>query len=85
MTDIDTLRGALAHFAQMDEESFNLSKDCWRIRTYKKGDIYNPVGSICRYLGFTMEGYFRAYLFDKHGFGPKHIAKACRELARATT
>jgi len=25
------------------------------------------------------------YLFDKHGFGPKHIAKACRELARATT
>jgi transketolase len=25
------------------------------------------------------------YLFDKHGFGPKHIAKACRELAHATT
>jgi len=67
MADIDTLRGALAHFAQMDEEDFDLSKDCWRIRTYKKGDIYNPVGSICRYLGFTMEGYFRAYLIDKHG------------------
>ncbi|MCK7469766.1 MAG: hypothetical protein MZU95_02400 [Desulfomicrobium escambiense] len=25
------------------------------------------------------------YLFNKHGFGPEHIAQACRELARATT
>jgi transketolase len=22
------------------------------------------------------------YLFDKHGFGPDHIAHACRELSR---
>jgi transketolase C-terminal domain/subunit len=22
------------------------------------------------------------YLFDKHGFGPDHIARACRELSR---
>jgi transketolase C-terminal domain/subunit len=21
------------------------------------------------------------YLFNKHGFGPEHIARACRELA----
>jgi transketolase C-terminal domain/subunit len=25
------------------------------------------------------------YLFNKHGFGPHHIAHACRELARAST
>jgi transketolase len=23
------------------------------------------------------------YLFEKHGFGPEHIARTCRELARA--
>jgi len=67
MTDIQLLKGALAQFAQMDEESFNLSLACWKIQTYKKGDIYNPVGNICRYLGFTMEGYFRAYLIGKNG------------------
>jgi transketolase len=24
------------------------------------------------------------YLFNKHGFGPEHIARACRELSRST-
>jgi hypothetical protein len=67
MTDIESLKGALSHFANLDEESFNLSLDCWKIQTYKKGDIYNPVGNICRFLGFTMEGYFRAYLIGKNG------------------
>lgn len=67
MTDIEQLKGALSQFAQLDEDSFNLSLDCWKIKTYKKGDIYNPLGSICRYLGFVMEGYFRAYLIGDHG------------------
>jgi CRP-like cAMP-binding protein len=67
MTDIELLKGALSHFAQLDEESFNLSRACWKIQTYKKGEIYNPVGNICRYLGFTLEGYFRAYLIGKNG------------------
>lgn len=67
MTEYDVLKGALSQFAQLGEDDFNLSDGCWKIRTYKKGDIYNPLGSICRYLGFTLEGYFRAYLFDKKG------------------
>lgn len=67
MTDIEQLKGALSHFAQLDEDDFNLSLPCWKIKSYKKGDIYNPVGSICRYLGFTLEGYFRSYLYDKKG------------------
>ncbi len=67
MTDQDVLKGALSHFAQLSEEDFSLSLDCWKIKTYKKGDIYNPLGSICRYLGFTMEGYFRSYLIGKNG------------------
>jgi CRP-like cAMP-binding protein len=67
MNDLEQLKGALSEFSQMDDDSFNLSLECWKIKTYKKGDIYNPVGSICRYLGFIMEGYFRAYLTDKKG------------------
>jgi CRP-like cAMP-binding protein len=67
MTEFEILKGALSHFAQLQEDDFNLSDGCWKIKTYKKGDIYNPLGSICRFLGFTLEGYFRAYLIDKKG------------------
>lgn len=67
MTDIEILKGVLLQFAQLDEEDFNLSVPCWKIKSYKKGEIYNPMGSICRYLGFTMEGYFRSYLYGKNG------------------
>ena len=67
MTEIQILKTALSHFAQLPGDEFNLSEGCWKIREYKKGDIYNPLGSICRYLGFTLQGYFRAYLYDKKG------------------
>lgn len=67
MTETDILRHALAHFAQLSDEDFNLSLPYWKIKTYKKGEFYNPVGSICRYLGFTLAGYFRAYLTDNEG------------------
>jgi CRP-like cAMP-binding protein len=67
MTDIEILRHALSRFAQLDEDDFNLSLPCWKIKTYKKGEMYNPLGSICRFMGFTMEGYFRAYMIDEQG------------------
>ncbi len=67
MTDLELLKGALAQFAQLNEEDFDLSLSCWKVKTYKKGEFYNPCGSICRYLGFTIEGYFRAYLTDDKG------------------
>jgi CRP-like cAMP-binding protein len=67
MTDIEILKGVLLQFAQLDEDDFKLSGPCWKIKSYKKGEIYNPMGSICRYLGFTMEGYFRSYLYGKNG------------------
>jgi len=67
MTDLEMLKGALSQFAKLDEKDFKLSLSCWKMKSYKKGDIYNPIGSICRYLGFTMEGYFRSYLYGKNG------------------
>jgi CRP-like cAMP-binding protein len=67
MNEIELLKGALSHFANMEGKDFDLSEGCWNVKEYRKGDIYNPLGSICRYLGFTLEGYFRAYLIDKKG------------------
>jgi len=67
MTDIELLKGVLLQFAKLDENDFNFSLPFWKIKSYKKGEIYNPMGSICRYLGFTMEGYFRSYLYGKNG------------------
>ena len=67
MTEIEILRSALSQFAQLGENDFSLSLPCWKIKKYRKGELYNPYGSICRYLGFTLEGYFRAYLTDENG------------------
>lgn len=67
MAEVDILRNALSQFAQLDEEDFNLSLPYWKMQDYKKGEFYNPFGSICRYLGFTIEGYFRAYLTNDAG------------------
>ncbi len=67
MTETEILRYALSQFAQINEEDFNLSQNCWQIKTYKKSEFYNPVGNICRNLGFIIDGYFRAYLTDQEG------------------
>ena len=67
MDDLAILRYALAEFAELDEHDFNLSATHWKIKTFRKGEFYNPVGNICRYLGFIMDGYFRAYLTDEEG------------------
>ena len=67
MTEIELLRFALSQFAQLDEDDFDLSLPFWQLKHYKKGESYNPLGSVCRYLGFTTEGYFRAYMIDEKG------------------
>jgi CRP-like cAMP-binding protein len=67
MTEIDILKAALSQFAKIDEDDFNLSLPCWQIKEYKKGELYNPYKSICRYLGFIIDGYFRAYMIDENG------------------
>lgn len=67
MSDLSNLQQALSKFAQLGEEDFQLSLPYWKLRSYKKGEMYNPQGSICRYLGFTVEGYFRAYMTDNKG------------------
>lgn len=65
MTELQYLAQAAKHFADLDEEDFNLSLPYWEIREYKKGDVYNNYKQVCRYMGFIINGIFRAYFIDE--------------------
>jgi CRP-like cAMP-binding protein len=67
MTDTDILAYAASQFANLGKEDFELSVPYWHLKEYKKGEIYNAQGSICKYLGFIIEGYFRSYFIDDKG------------------
>lgn len=67
MSEIELLSAELSTFADLDEDDFNLSLLFWKIKNYRKGEFYNPMNSVCRFLGITIEGYFRAYVIDDHG------------------
>lgn len=61
---MDTLKYALNNLAGLDEEDFNLSKDYWQPKDYKKGEYYNEYRNVCKYLGFIEQGVFRTYYVD---------------------
>ncbi|MVM31394.1 Crp/Fnr family transcriptional regulator [Spirosoma sp. HMF4905] len=61
MTDIDLLGHALHAFAGIDEVAFALSKPYWQKKHYQKGELYNEYKTVCRHLGFILDGVFRAY------------------------
>ena len=64
MDEMDILAHAGRRFADLDEEDFKLSLPYWHTRQYKKGDIYNKQGSVCKYMGFITSGVFRSYMTD---------------------
>jgi CRP-like cAMP-binding protein len=67
MTDKEVLAYALSKFANLSESDFNLSLPFWHFKEYKKGEYYNEYRSVCRYLGFITEGFFRSYMIDNKG------------------
>lgn len=64
MTDFQRLTMAITGFANLTEQDMALSTQFWQQREYKKGEFYNKHRSVCRYLGFTLEGVFRSYIAD---------------------
>jgi CRP-like cAMP-binding protein len=64
MTDIEILKYSLETFGGIDEEAFQLSTPCWQFREYKKGGYYNEYKSVCKYLGFIVDGVFRSFIID---------------------
>jgi len=64
MTDLDILQYSLKSMAGIDADDFLLSRPYWHHKTYQKGEFYNRHGSVCKYMGFILDGVFRTYYID---------------------
>jgi len=57
----------------MNEADFALSTAFWQERHYRKGEFYNEYKSVCRYLGFVLNGVFRIYKFHEASGNEKNM------------
>ncbi len=73
MKQIEILALALNQFANLTADEFNMSSSFWIKKEYKKGDYFNPQKTICRYLGFIIDGAFRSYVIDNKSGEEKNI------------
>lgn len=71
--ELDQLAAALAHFAGLTGDDFDLSRSCWQYREYKKGDYYNRHQNVCQHLGFVVKGVFRSYIIDEKTGEEKNV------------
>lgn len=58
------LQHALNEFSGLSNDAFSLSDDFWMPVTFEKGEFYNNYKSICKNLGFILDGTFRSYIID---------------------
>jgi CRP-like cAMP-binding protein len=73
MTEIEIIAYALNQFANLTAEDFKLSFPYWKHKEYKKGEFYNQHKSVCRYLGFIIDGTFRSYVVDEKNGEEKNV------------
>lgn len=71
--ELNDLAMALNGFAGMSADEFELSLPYWKEKLYKKGEYYNEHGTVCKYLGFVVEGVFRSYIIDEKTAEEKNI------------
>jgi len=67
MDNLQVARSFLSMCCNLSEETFNLSSEMWKEKTFNKGDIYSKEGRICRNAAFIVDGYFRTYKIDEEG------------------
>ena len=72
-TEFDHLKFALKHFSDLTDEDLELSRTKWKLVRYKKGEFFNEYQSVCKHLGFILEGCFRGYLIDADSGDEKNI------------
>ena len=65
MTEIEILAYALNQFAGLSSDDFKQSEMYWQYREYAKGDLFNRHKTVCKCLGFIIDGTFRSYVFDE--------------------
>jgi len=73
MTDHEKLAYAVSAFASFTEEEFLLSAPFWKECVYKKNDFYNKHKTVCKYLGFIIDGVFRSYIVDTKNGEEKNV------------
>ena len=73
MTEIEILAYALHQFADLTADDFKLSIPFWKHKEYKKGDFYNQQKTVCKYLGFIIDGTFRSYVVDEKNGTEKNV------------
>lgn len=73
VTPLNKLHYALSAFASLSEEDFRLSEPFWQQRLYKKGDFYNEHRTVCKYLGFIIEGVCRSFIIDDKTAEEKNV------------
>lgn len=64
---IDILAQALHQIAGISPDDFELSREFWEVKDYKKGSLYNDHRQVCKHLGFIIDGVFRTYYIDDKG------------------
>lgn len=73
MTNLEKLAFALNQFAGLTDEDFKLSEPYWQFKQYKKSEYYNHHRTICKNLGFVVDGVFRSYLVDEKSGDEKNV------------
>lgn len=73
MSESDHLFVALSQFSGLTREEFNRSETFWQIRDYSKGEFYNHHQTVCKHLGFVIQGVFRSYIIDENSGEEKNV------------
>lgn len=73
MNDLQKLAMTLSKFSGISEEEFKLSENYWTFKTYQKGDYYNRQHTVCKYMGFVIDGVFRSYIIEEKTGEEKNI------------
>jgi CRP-like cAMP-binding protein len=71
--ELGLLTSAMSSVVNMDVEAFNLSSPYWKLKAYKKGEFFNEYHSVCKNLGFIIEGVFRIYRADEDTSEEKNL------------
>jgi CRP-like cAMP-binding protein len=71
--ELGLLTSTMSSVVNMDVEAFNLSSPYWKLKAYKKGEFFNEYHSVCKNLGFIIEGVFRIYRADEDTSEEKNL------------
>lgn len=73
MSESAHLFAALSQFSGLTEEEFGRSETFWQFKDYKKGEYYNEHHTVCKHLGFVIQGVFRSYIIDEKSGEEKNV------------